>query len=487
MMSQHVMSVRNLVPSVGNALDQIAWWNFLLIFATCSFIGDIYPSKLWLYVTAGLSVTLALHCLGAALGARFNSEGLSAGLPVIGLFSASLLWLFLQISVPVTHYGHELLFSMDLVSRSEPAWFKPTLSWSVTPDATRMLLLSELVCLLALILMLSMLCTRQRLKQVLLMIAIVGGIHAISAITAKYANASLVDTSQLDGHFSVARGWFINRNHLASFLVLTSVCWMSLMLHRLLRQERSERMIARVLSMRLLAALPSVVVLILTVVAVTLTSSRAGIVSLGGVFFVLVLTILKRKSEGQWRHPLLVAMTLLVVILVGYFGDMVWQRFSEQETLLGERGEQWHATWLLIKQNMLLGYGGNSYATLFQMVREEDGLRQLVYNQAHNDYLHIWFEQGLIGLGLWLAIASVTFYKGITHLRRAQSTLVAATLIASLAVLAAALFQSLVDFNLQILSIRVYFFVIIAIIVSVPSIRHVRSNHRHVDAQSLKQ
>ncbi|GHA08326.1 hypothetical protein GCM10008090_17730 [Arenicella chitinivorans] len=483
MMATDASEFRIFASVVGKLLDQFAWWSFLLLLAVSSFIDDIYPSKHWLLITAGFCFALTLHLFGTALGARCNYRGIRSSAPVVGLFAVGLLWLVLQILVPAQHYGHELLLSNALDKHAAPPWFNPNLSWSVTPIETRHLLFSELICLLALLLMLSMLCTRQRLRQVLLIVTIVAGVHAVSAITAKYADTSLVDTAQLDGHFTVARGWFINRNHLASFLILTSVGWMSVFLHRCLRSDTGGTLIARIFTKRMLVSIPSVMVMVLIVIAVTLTSSRAGIVSVLILFLVFALTTMKRNSQARWTLSLLAGMTLFVSLLVVYFGEGVLQRFSGQEGLLGERGEQWQATWLLIKHNVLLGYGGNSYATLFQMVRDNDGLRQLIYNQAHNDYLHIWFEQGIVGLALWLGVIAVTFYKGIASLKRTQSTLVAAAIIASLATLGAALMQSLVDFNLQILSIRIYFFVIIAIVVSVPSIRHIKLNDVHVRSQ----
>lgn len=469
---------------IANALDQAAWWGFLSLLVVCSFIGDIYPSKLWLLITAGFCLTLALHFAGVALGARFNHRGLRSGVVILGLLAVSMLWLQLQISVPVQHFGHELLGNVaGLKADDAPEWYEPSLSWSVTPSGTRSLLLSELIPLLALCLMISSLSTRQRLKQVLTMLALVGGVHAVVAIIAKYADVTLVDVVQLDGHFDVARGWFINRNHLASFLILTSIGWISTLVHQSLRRGLSDRLVLALLSQQLLVKILCVMLMVLTVIAITLTSSRAGILSLVGVVFLLVVSVIRRQPSGQWRRFLLIGMMLVVVLAVGYFGDMVLQRFSGQEALLGERGEQWCITWSLIKQNVLLGYGGNSYATMFQMARGDDGLRQLVYNQAHNDYLHIWLEQGFIGLMLWLGLICITFYRGLKSIKRTQSTLVISTGMASLAVITAALTQSLVDFNLQILSIRIYFFVIIAMIVSAPSISHVKVRSGHVDGQ----
>jgi len=154
-----------------------------------------------------------------------------------------------------------------------------------------------------------------------------------------------------------------------------------------------------------------------------------------------------------------------------YFGKDLLLRFST-DALLGERLSQWTLTWQAIEQAWLLGYGGNSYADVFQIFRGDQDFRQVVFNQAHNDYLHIWLEQGLVGLALWLGLLSIALRAAFRGFTNSASQLSRAVLISVAVVLIAALAQSAVDFNLQILNIRVYFFVIMSLVFSVPAIRH---------------
>ena len=70
-------------------------------------------------------------------------------------------------------------------------------------------------------------------------------------------------------------------------------------------------------------------------------------------------------------------------------------------------------TIILIKQNPILGYGTGSFTDEFGSVNEET--QKVVSSQhktPHNNYLYVWFELGILGLIVFLAI----FYFQIKEL-----------------------------------------------------------------------
>ena len=144
---------------------------------------------------------------------------------------------------------------------------------------------------------------------------------------------------------------------------------------------------------------------------------------------------------------------------------------------MGERTIQWQITLSAILQVPISGYGGGSYGTVFQVFREYSELREVIFNQSHNEYLHICLEQGLIGLTLWLLLISIVFRSALRSLSRTSSSLTKSVLLSSILVLAAALMQATVDFNLQIVNIRIYFFAIMAMIFAVPSTSQRKARH----------
>ena len=150
------------------------------------------------------------------------------------------------------------------------------------------------------------------------------------------------------------------------------------------------------------------------------------------------------------------------------------------EFQLGERTSQWQITLQAIGSAPITGYGAGSYAQVFQSVRGLEDLRQVVYNQAHNQYLHLWLEQGLIGLLLWLSLAWLALKSAHKFILRSKSTLEKSVLIAAFVVILSGLIQALVDFNLQITSIQLYFFLWMALIYVTPDLHSRHSRNKMV-------
>ena len=213
---------------------------------------------------------------------------------------------------------------------------------------------------------------------------------------------------------------------------------------------------------------------ILVAVALFLSESRGAFLAFFASFILCVGLLLRNEMFRIQRWYFLFFVVFALVSLSLFFGDGMVDRFKNDALNIGERQTQWLITWQAIKQQFWFGYGAGSYELVFQTFREYADLRAAVYDQAHNDYLHIFLEQGLIGLLLWLGfIAFVIRYIVLNYLQ-SKSTLISSTLLAGLIVITAILVQSLVDYPLQIMSIRCYFFVIVALLIAVPHIKHER-------------
>jgi len=328
-------------------VDNVLWLTYLILLLSASFINDIFSSYYWL------------------------------------LFSSCT-------------YGVAAVF------KESPAWFSPDSYLSITPAKTRWLFNSELMIFTIFCLSISLLRTRRRLKQLLWLILAVGLIHSIIAISAKYSATFLVDIKQLDGHFNSARGWFINRNHFASFIVLSLVGALSYQIRISLNNSSLNflQWVKKQLANVNIFLLGSIFI---SVIAVLLSQSRAAF--LGFLLsFVLVTFIAKKINIANFsllsRRSVALVCVVVALSLV-YFGSDVIDRFSS-DSLLGERIKQWNITIVAVKHSPVFGFGGNSYADVFQIIRPYQEFRQVLYNQAHNDYLHILLEQGILGLSFWL-------------------------------------------------------------------------------------
>lgn len=453
-------------------LDTLIWYGYLLMLIVVSFVNDFYSSQIWLTISAYVYLLGGLFVFSVINGGRFNRSGLVRAKYAIMILCAMLLLLLLQIIVPVERHTELLLFNNLLFDSVPPSWFKPHGLWSIVPEKTRWLLNSEVLVFSLFVLSIALIYSRRRLKQLLIVLLCVGLAHSLVAILAKYGGITLVDTKQLDGHFTAARAWFINRNHFAAFISLSMLGALAFQLKFFMSQKNAgfaSMVLEQLTSYRIIYLLG----LVVGIVALLLSQSRAGFLA----FLLSVILVLAFIGKRRLIHrftlggrKLLVPTGIVIAVITFYFGGELLLRFSS-DSLLGERLAQWSLTWGAITQSWLLGYGGNSYADVFQIHRGYQDFRQVIFNQSHNDYLHIWLEQGLIGLVLWLGLLALAFRSAYAGIKSNASTLVSAILISVLIVVLAALSQSLVDFNLQIVNIRVYFFAIMSLAFSVPAIR----------------
>src|SRR5262249_29150662 len=149
------------------------------------------------------------------------------------------------------------------------------------------------------------------------------------------------------------------------------------------------------------------------------------------------------------------------------------------DTLLSRRFTIWTATVHMIKDQPLLGHGLGSHAALFFDYRRADIKRGVnteplaeVAVEAHNEYLQIAAETGLIGLLLFLMVVAIyvrTQWRGIARQpdpaasETAESKEQRTVAIGSLAVLAAVLINCLANFPFHIAATASFTVIILAL------------------------
>ncbi len=165
---------------------------------------------------------------------------------------------------------------------------------------------------------------------------------------------------------------------------------------------------------------------VLNLVGLVVTQTLSAIAAFGVAFALWVVFHawwLVRTHRNLRRAVLLVASVvvisagvMLALFLSGGMGSRVSAAWSAM--LKGDLGPAtagrypvYQITWRMIREKPLLGRGLNSFGADFFRYRTETDLSRLpmidqpgAFREAHNDYLQVWDELGLIGLLLFAAL-----------------------------------------------------------------------------------
>jgi O-antigen ligase len=250
-------------------------------------------------------------------------------------------------------------------------------------------------------------------------------------------------------------GPFANHNHFAGFMELLIPIPLGLLLTRAVRSELRwlYGFAALMMSLALLASL-----------------SRGGMVSLAAsLVFIFLLSLRARRYRKQSRAPgsrlarltgrIVMMITILIIIVAGVFwigADPIIERVTSgqaaaqgvpAESFFNSRGWVWRDSLAMIRANPITGVGLGAYGTAFSLYTASDG--SLRVPQAHNDFLQILADCGIIGglLALWFI---GRFGRAIADGIKARDPLMAGMALGCGASGFAILVHSIFDFNLQV-------------------------------------
>ncbi|MEK6320307.1 MAG: O-antigen ligase family protein [Acidobacteriota bacterium] len=262
-------------------------------------------------------------------------------------------------------------------------------------------------------------------------------------------------------------GPFANHNHFAGYMELLIPIPVALIIARAVRTE-----------LRVLYGFAATMM----GVALVLSLSRGGIISIAAAMMFLVLISVRlprqlEKTAAKKGLPKLasqaaVVIAIVAVISAGIFwigADPVINRVTQgqlsggdslKETFFSSRGWVWRDTVTMIRANPLLGVGLGAYETAFSIYTKSDG--SLRVPQAHNDYLQVVADCGVVGglLALWFI---VSVFRAVARGTRSRDPLYAGLALGSGAGMFAMLVHSLLDFNLQVPSNALLFLLLAAV------------------------
>lgn len=370
-------------------------------------------------------------------------------------------WLFLQV-IELPRPIIEWLSPRAFAWHVKKGW----LTLSLDPAYTRYYLLRGCAVTGGFFLVLALVNSRRRVRQLLQVLVFSGTFQA--------AYGALMVLSGLElGFFvekyvgkGVATGTFVNRNHYAGYLVMCLSAGIGLLLSQLATdsppdwKERLRRWLQLLLSPKIRLRL----YLAVMVVALVLTRARTGNVafftSLG---FAGALALMARRRVS-WQVVMFLASLLLVdmLILGKWFGfDRLVERL--EQTHPEAEARVWSNEYALdyLADFPLTGSGGGSFYGVFPNYQADH--LQGFHQHAHNDYLEVAVELGVPAALTLAAVVCLAFWNAFQVQRRRRDPMYrGAGFAVTMAVLWAAI-HSATDFSLQMPANALTFAVMLAL------------------------
>ncbi len=335
-------------------------------------------------------------------------------------------------------------------------------SLSLDPYATRLVLIQLATLTIYFVATLIFVDTPKRLRLLVRTIIMFGFFLAIFGLTQSLTSPTRIYWIR-ELPQSTAFGPFINRHHFAGYMELTLALPLGLLFSGAVEKEK--RFIY-------------LFVAGLMGVALIMTNSRGGLISLVAEILFLTATMgfrrhhKKRKSAA--RIPKLrsaalktgLALALIVALLGGVVllgGEQALSRFvgsvNSDDPTTG-RAHFWSVTVDIIKNHPMLGTGLGAFGVVYTGYDSRNGLYRL--EQAHNDYLQILSDAGIIGAIIGLVFVISLFRMGFAR-RESRDDFRRGVATGALAGCFAVLVHSFFDFTLHTPSNALLFLVLAAL------------------------
>ncbi len=194
-----------------------------------------------------------------------------------------------------------------------------------------------------------------------------------------------------------ARGAFMHKNTLANFLVV-GIAVSAAVLH--------SRLVPRLLGYSMLT---------LSLVLLVLANSTTALLIVAVMFAVYLMIEVKAKIPFRYF-----AMLLAFVVSAALFSSMllianieeVFSLLGRDTTLTG-RNEVWNYALDMISQRRWWGYGYSAFWESEPILSYVTQTLNWHITHAHNGYLEVWLELGLIGLGLMIVFLLISVTRVI--------------------------------------------------------------------------
>lgn len=257
-------------------------------------------------------------------------------------------------------------------------------------------------------------------------------------------------------------GWiygpYVNHNHYAGLMELLAPIPLVLALTRL--AEDKERIAAGVGAAIMVAT-------------IFLSGSRGGMLAIVAEIAVLSIFLLREKKRTL---RFAVAGGAFLIVLIGMLTWLGGKELTSRVTSISKESKTEISggmrlsidrdTYRMFREKPLLGWGLGNFPVVYPQFRSF--YTNFFVNQAHNDYLQLLAEMGILGFATMVWFLIVLFRNALPKIGSWMSEVSGAVTLASILGLIGILVHSLVDFNLQIPANAALFYVLCTIAAAPP-------------------
>lgn len=447
----------------NTALNSIV---FALLFAMMIFSALAYGAvDAWALgincILAGLILIFWLTDSFFTKNFKFSTNSIQ--LPILGIIIIGLVQM-----LPLRNSG----FSPDLLA------IPASNTLSLSPFPTQLFIVQLCVYVVFFAAMLMVLNSEKRVQKTVFIIITFSSLMAFFGIIQSLSGTDWIyGIRQVTYSFPFAS--FINRHHFAAFMEMTIGLTLSLLYGGSTKKDKK---------------LLLIIAIILMGIAVILTGSRGGILSLLGVVAFVTIINLTGKSDKyaeyesnptfskSYANVILIGSSFaLLIALLGSVlflgGDSYLMRgigITQQADISTGRTHFWKTALQIIADNPIIGTGLDSFGIPFTKYDTWNG--NLRVEQAHNDYLQMFSDAGILGFICVAGFIFLLFKKGFKLANETTDRFGRGVIIGSLAGCFGILMHSFVDFPLRTSSNSLFFLTLAAL--ATTSVHFSRKHHR---------
>jgi O-antigen ligase len=404
----------------------------IIVFTTIAYGTVHQPILAAFYILVAITAIL-WAADGFLTGAvRFNSEPLQLTLLAAGVYG------FIQI-IPFGRFAE--IAGVSSIPRTI----------SLDPFATEVSAIHYIALFFFLGVLLVLLDSASRIRRLVIIITVFGFVYAFFAIL-----QSVLSPLKIYGIYEAGApfGSFVNRHNFAAYMEMALAVPLGLIFTGAISKDKRLLYITAVALMG---------------VSLLLSDSRGGLVAFIAEVIFLVLLTTGTRSRSNLALKLGLAVLLFIAVIGGAIfvgGDTSLTRVAETAAtgdLTTGRSNIWRVTIEVIKANLPFGAGLGAFGVAYTPHDTMSGLERV--EQAHNDYLQVLADAGVVGLLLGGFFLFRLFVSGRTA-TSIRNTYRRGIAVGALAGIFAILVHSIFDFVLHTTAVSVMFLVLTSLLIA---------------------